>query len=76
MTIIKEVNMKKKFNEYNLSTWSTQKLKKHAMGLWSAIYQADCFGSHDLLELQAVENELSVRGYQFQESKTLSIVRS
>ena len=72
ITFIKEAP---KFSETNLATWTLDQLKKRAIGLHSAIYQTECFGSQDMLELDAIEAELNHRGYEFQESKTLSIVK-
>jgi hypothetical protein len=60
-------------NENNLKTWTVRQLKARATGLHGAIYQTECFGTHDMLELAAVEAELNSRGYEFSESKILSI---
>lgn len=68
--------MTKKYSETDLRTWSTQQLKKRATGLHCSIYQTECFSSHDMVELAAVEAELKRRGYEFEESKVLSIVKA
>lgn len=72
----KELTFIKESSETDLTTWSTVKLKKVAMGLYDAIYQVECFSTGDLLELQAIQNELSSRGYTFNESKSLSIEKA
>lgn len=66
---------KVKYNENNLETWTIRQLKARATSLHGAIYQTECFSSHDMVELQAIEAELNRRGYSFEESKTLSIVK-
>lgn len=83
MNINKEVarvsnplGMCKSFNETDLKTWTTIKLKKRAMSLYSAIYHTECFSSHDVNDFMAIESELESRGYEFKESKTLSIVKN
>ena len=68
--------MSKKRSETDLTTWTTNELKKHAVSLYGAIYQTGCYGAHDMVELMAVESELERRGYEFQESKSLSIVKA
>lgn len=65
-----------KYDPNNLSTWTAKQLKDRAKACYCAVYQIDCFSSHDLLELEAVQAELEKRGYEFQESKTLDIVKA
>lgn len=65
-----------KYDPNNLATWTVKQLKDRALSCWSAVYQLDCFSSHDLLELEAVQAELEKRGYECQESKTLDIVKA
>ena len=67
---------KVKHNENKLSTWTVRQLKSQALSLHQIIYQLDCFGSHDMVELDAVEAELNRRGYEFAESKVLSIQKA
>jgi len=45
---------KKKVDENDLTTWPVKKLKAQALSLYSAIFQAECFGSHDLRDYDAM----------------------
>jgi len=64
-----------KFDKHNLATWTDKQLKACAQGLWCSIYQSECYGTHDLMELDAVQAELEKRGFEFREVKSLSIVK-
>jgi hypothetical protein len=66
--------MKTKRSETDLTTWPTRELKRRALGLYDSS-QTDGCPVHDLLEYQAVEAELGRRGYKFQVSTILSIVK-
>jgi hypothetical protein len=72
----KEFEMNKtKRSETDLKTWTAPELKKRAVALHSAIYQSECFASHDLLEYDAVKAELESRGYECIETGSFSIVK-
>lgn len=60
-------------SETDLTKWTVRKLKQRAVGLYSSIYQSECFSSHDIRDLEAIEAELNSRGYVFNETKNLSI---
>ena len=62
-------------NMNDLTTWPVKKLQSLATSLHSSIYQVECFSSHDLLDYEAVKAELESRGYELQESKSLSITK-
>lgn len=64
-----------KVDENNLATWPVRKLKARAIGLYSAIYQAECFSSGDLRDYDAIKFELQNRGYDFEETRSLSITK-
>ena len=49
-------------NEF--ANWSDKKLKAEYSSLHNVIYVADCFGTHDLLYLEAMGDELAKRGYK------------
>jgi hypothetical protein len=59
----------------DLTTWPVRKLQSLATSLHSSIYQTECFSSHDLRDYEAVKTELESRGFEFQESKSLSITK-
>jgi hypothetical protein len=59
----------------NLTTWPVKKLKTLALSLHSSIYQTKCFSSHDLRDYEAVKAELEAREFEFQEGRTLSIMK-
>ena len=65
-----------KRNENDLSTWNVRQLRARAISLHASIYQLECFSSHDMVELMAVEAELERRGYECNESKVLSIQKA
>ena len=67
--------MKKKIDENNLTTWPVAKLKKRALSLYAVIYQAECYATHDLRDYDAICSELTSRGYELQESRSLTIVK-
>jgi hypothetical protein len=62
-----------KIDENNLTTWPDKKLKTRAIGLFSAIYNNDCFSSGDLQDYEAIKSELESRGYAFSETRMLKI---
>ena len=68
------MSTKVKRSETNLGTWTARKLKREAVALHGLIFNLETFGIRDLLEYQAIEAELNRRGYEFEESKLLSIV--
>jgi len=61
--------------ETDLTTWPVKKLKAQAISLHSSIYQAECSSCGDILDYDAVRAELESRGYEFQESRSLSITK-
>jgi hypothetical protein len=67
--------MKKKFDEYDTTTWTLKQLKKRAIGLHCAINICETYSTGDLHDYDAIKAELESRGYECQESKSLSIVR-
>jgi|GEM_PF-3904202 len=46
---------------------SDEELKNRYLALWDAIHVADCFGSRDLIEMEAIAQELEKRGYEVTE---------
>jgi hypothetical protein len=60
--------MKSEFKEY--SQYTLKELKSELQGLNEAIDILDCFGTHDLLMRDAIENEITKRGYDIVPSYT------
>ncbi|HRZ18921.1 MAG TPA: hypothetical protein P5136_02600 [Methanofastidiosum sp.] len=54
-------------------TYTDKELIRLAKNLYGAIYDFECFASHDLREYEWVCAELEKRGYEITESKTISI---
>lgn len=52
--------------------WTTAKLKKTAISLYSSIYQVECFSSGDIRDYEAVVAELGNRGYEVHVQKTIT----
>lgn len=51
--------------------WTTQKLKKEATALHSAIYADDCFGTKDLICFEGIRRVLETRGIKIIEQPTI-----
>lgn len=62
-------------NSLKVSEWSTEKLKEEGQALWQSIYIVDCFGVKDMILLNMIEKELYHRGYKFQETTQLEIIK-
>ncbi|WP_309492707.1 hypothetical protein [Candidatus Hecatella orcuttiae] len=45
-----------------------EELKSRYLSLYEAVFVVECFGSHDVYELMALEDELARRGYRVRES--------
>ena len=54
-----------------LETTPTAELKRHAIGLYEAVYTWDCFGTPDLVTLEAILDELEHRGIEVVEDRRL-----
>lgn len=52
-----------------------KELKKQYAGLYDAIYNAECYGTRDMLNLEAIEEELCKRGYIIEESRKVRIIK-
>jgi hypothetical protein len=48
---------------------SDKELKNRYISLWENIYEFDCYGTHDLVELEALASELKRRGYDVGERR-------
>lgn len=51
------------FSERPYSEYTIKELKTELRGLIDAIDVLDCYGTHDLLMRDAIENEITKRGY-------------
>ena len=51
----------------SLSEMSDEELKRRFISLWQSVYEFECFGSHDLIELEVIAQELERRGYEITE---------
>ena len=58
-----------------IKDWTTQKLIKEAKSLHGSIYVVECYGLPDLNLYENIEDELNSRGYEFTETRTLSITK-
>ena len=50
---------------------SDKQLKHSAIDLHDSIYNIQCYGVHDLMECEAILDELDRRGYEIEESSVL-----
>ena len=55
--------------------YTLEELKAEAIGCWSAIYQNDCYGNRDLINLDGATAELEKRGYTLKETTTVKVVK-
>jgi hypothetical protein len=46
---------------------SDEELKRRFISLWQSVYEFECYGSHDLIELEVIAQELERRGYEITE---------
>ena len=46
---------------------SDKELKNRFISLWESIFLFECYGTHDLLELEVLAQELEKRGYEITE---------
>jgi hypothetical protein len=53
----------------SLSEMSDEELKRRLISLWQSIYELECYGSHDLIELEVIAQELERRGYEVTETR-------
>jgi hypothetical protein len=53
--------------EMELEKLSDRELKNRFISLWQNVYEFECFGSHDLIELEVIAQELERRGYEITE---------
>jgi hypothetical protein len=53
----------------SLSEMSDEELKRRYVSLWESVFVVECFGSKDLLELEAIAQELENRGYEVTETR-------
>ena len=69
--------MKKKYDNDSkcIKDWTTQKLIKNAKALHGSIFIVECSGVSDLNLYENIEDELNARGYQFNETRILSITK-
>jgi hypothetical protein len=51
----------------SLSEMSDEELKRRFISLWQSVYEFECYGSHDLIELEVIAQELERRGYEITE---------
>jgi hypothetical protein len=59
-----------------ISKLTDKELLAEAYGLFDTIYNVDCFSTKDLVLYDAFCGELEKRGYDINESKTLSIKKA
>jgi len=60
--------------EKPLNEWEDEKLIRQAKSLYIDIFVIECFATHDLLEFEAIEDEIEKRGYSI--SQRLVIKKS
>jgi len=53
----------------SLSEMSDEELKNRYISLWESIFVVECYGSRDLIDMEAIAQELERRGYQVTESR-------
>jgi hypothetical protein len=53
-----------------------QELKNRFISLWENIFEFECYGIHDLIELEAIAQELERRGYEVTETRKPRIRKS
>jgi hypothetical protein len=58
-----------------LGEMSDEELKSRYISLWESVFVVECFGSKDLIELEAIAQELERRGYEVTESRKPRIRR-
>ena len=63
------------YHDKPFKKWTDKQLIDDAKGLYSSIYVMDCYGMHDLIELDGITEELDRRGYEIQESKSINFVK-
>lgn len=51
--------------------YSTKELKQQARTLYSMIYEVECYGTKDILQLQLIYKELEKRGVECVETTQL-----
>jgi len=54
---------------------SDEELKNRYISLWESVFVVECFSSRDLMELEAIAQELEKRGYEVTETKKPRIRR-
>ena len=54
-------------NEKSLEEMTVKELKQRYISLYESIHVVECFNTYDLLELEAIEQELNRRGYHVAE---------
>jgi hypothetical protein len=53
----------------SLREMSDEELKNRYISLWESVYVLECYSSRDLIELEAIAQELERRGYEVTESR-------
>ena len=59
----------------SLEKMSDEELKNRYISLWESVFVVKCFSSRDLIELEAIAQELEKRGYEVTETKKPRIRR-
>lgn len=59
-----------------LKKLTDKQLIEDLQGLHEAIYEADCFGTHDMINYELIVNELHRRGIDIEAESTLSFMDS
>jgi hypothetical protein len=59
-----------------LEKLSDRELKRRFISLWQSVYEFECYGVHDLIELEATAQELERRGYEITEVRKPKIQKA